>query len=78
MLTGETITGYHLRALRREAERAGDYAQVAICDVALGVAFDARGQIAVSGRTWTQAEARAECARVINEASAQVPKDGQR
>jgi hypothetical protein len=35
MLTAETITNAQIRALRTEAEKAGDYAQVDICDRAL-------------------------------------------
>lgn len=65
-ITAETITAAQIRTLRTEAERASDYLQVDICDVAL--ASDEEGHEVGSGRTrtaMTRTEARAECARVI-------------
>jgi hypothetical protein len=64
------ITNQQIRALRTDAAEAGDLDQVAICDVALaGVAHG--HTVEASGRTWTQEEARAECARVVDAARAQ-------
>ena len=40
MLTAATITNAQIRALRNEAEKAGDYAQVDICDRALAREID--------------------------------------
>lgn len=65
IITADTITDSQIRALRSEASDAWDNEQVAICDIALGDG-------AAATETWTRKTARAECARVINEAAAQV------
>lgn len=71
------VTDQQLRALRTEAVRAGDYRQVDICDVALGVrpqhtATD-RGSIKDSrGKSMTRAKARSVCAEVISYAQAEA------
>lgn len=54
-LTAETITTDQIRRLRTEALTAGDSMQAELCELALDL---------------EQTEARAECARVINEAHA--------
>lgn len=65
-LTADTITDKQIEALRTEAAEHGDWAQVAVCDVALS-----RGtQTMVNGVVWVRHTARSECARVINDAAA--------
>jgi hypothetical protein len=71
------ITDSDIRALRAEAERAGDLEQAALCALALGGREGL--QWGEPGTEWrllydrgtSQAEARAECERVIREARAQ-------
>ena len=61
-LTAETITTAQIKALRSEAQAAGDYAQVDICDRALAKDFSAavrrtlaKKSIIVTGSTWLPA-----------------------
>lgn len=78
-----TITDNQIRALRSEALDAGDLRQAMICDLALGGPRALRqsdGSAPDPGTEaaelleegMTQDEARAECARVIADAAAQV------
>ena len=71
----ETVTNDQIRALRSEADAAGDLVQAAICDVVLGEwlpattrPLEAHARIKAMSRD----EARAECARVIADAEAQA------
>lgn len=68
------ITDSQIRRLRTEAAEAGDTAQVDLCDAALatteGVALDDTETTDSLGGSMSRVEARAECARVIAEASA--------
>jgi len=59
MTTIDTITDEQIYQLAREAEAAGDYMQVMICDIAMASSGDKVIRVA-----------RAECARIINEAEA--------
>mgnify|MGYP006931613400 CR=1 FL=1 len=71
-LTAETITTAQIRALRREAEAAGDYAQIDICDRALAsddTTTDQDGNT-VARADLSREDARAECAEAINAARA--------
>jgi hypothetical protein len=61
-LTAETITDSQIQAVLRESTAAGDVAQVRICNAAL---------YHINPRAAARDEARAECARVINDAQAQ-------
>jgi len=69
-LTAETITTAQIKALRAEAESAGDRAQVDLCDLALAAheTVDAQGGdlIGPDGAIWTRTEAREACADAIN------------
>jgi len=69
-LTAETITTAQIKALRAEAEAAGDRAQVDLCDLALAAheTADAQGGdlIGPDGAIWTRTEAREACADAIN------------
>lgn len=71
------ITDQQIRTLRTEAVTAGDWRQVDICDVALGIrpqhtATD-RGSIKdSSGRSMTRTKARAACAKVISYAQGEA------
>jgi len=58
-LTAETITTAQIRALRTEAQEAGDTEQVSICNHALDTAES-------HNRSWTVDEARQLCADAIN------------
>ncbi len=72
----DTITDMQIRALRREAQDAGDWAQAAICGVALDDLGDNFGLARADARrikSMTYAQARAECARIIADAEAQLP-----
>lgn len=72
MTAQTTITDSQIRALRTEAAEAGDFEQVEICNVVLEGAALPESQVReAAGRTWTRAEARAECERVIRGAQAQ-------
>ena len=67
------ITAKQIRTLRTEATAAGDYAQVDLCNRALtkdGETADQDGN-AIALADMTQADAVAECARVIADAAAQ-------
>lgn len=69
------VTDDQIEALAGEAAAAGDLAQVAICQVALG---RSRGHLAVTDHEWAEAvalgrdECRDECAEVIADAAAQA------
>lgn len=69
-LTAETIATAQIKALRAEAEAAGDRAQVDLCDLALAAheTADAQGGdlIGPDGAIWTRTEAREACADAIN------------
>lgn len=70
------ITDDQIRALREESGEGGDIAQVACCDVALGEVCDSydggwQDDDIAEILTWTPERARAECARVIEDAQAQ-------
>jgi hypothetical protein len=69
-LTAETITTAQIKALRAEAEAAGDRAQVDLCDLALAAheTADAQGGdlIGPDGAIWTRTEAREACAGALN------------
>ncbi len=69
-ITAETITTAQIKALRAEAEAAGDRAQVDLCDLALAAheTADAQGGdlIGPDGAIWTRTEAREACADAIN------------
>lgn len=72
----EPITDDQIRALREESGEGGDIAQVACCDVALGEVCDSydggwQDDDIAEILTWTPERARAECARVIEDAQAQ-------
>jgi len=75
-LTTKTITEKHLSSLHEEACKSGDYAQVAICDLAIDGSFDGDDYTTLETRDvkriarMTQEDALTECARVINTASA--------
>jgi len=72
------ITDRDIRALRYEAETAGDLDQAALCVLALGGTRSLEGaepgtaQAELLDRGTTQDEARAECERVIRDAQAQA------
>ena len=69
-ITAETITTAQIKALRAEAEAAGDRAQVDLCDLALAAheTADAQGGdlIGPDGAIWTRTEAREACADAIH------------
>lgn len=67
-LTAETITAAQIRALRNEAQAAGDYAQVDICDRALADDDSTTDQDGneVARADLSRTDARAECADAIN------------
>ena len=73
-MTTKTITESQIRALRTEAAGSGDFAQLAICDLALDGSFDADDYTVLEARdakriaSMSQEQAIAECARVIAEA----------
>jgi hypothetical protein len=58
-ITAETITAAQIKALRSEAQEAGDTEQVSICNHALDTAES-------RNRSWTVDEARQLCADAIN------------
>lgn len=69
------ITTAQISALRLNAAEASDMLQVAICDIALHGEIDPKVDLDSASRdklataAWTQDTARAECARVIADAS---------
>ena len=68
-LTAETITTAQIRALRNEAEKAGDYAQVDICDRALTREIDGtqdQDGNEVARADLSVADARELCADAVN------------
>jgi hypothetical protein len=70
LTTADNITNQQIKALREEAMAAGDYRQVAICDVALNpleTADPLTGEPLVDsdGNPITRGLARAKCAAVI-------------
>lgn len=67
-LTADTITTAQIEAFRAEAQTAGDYEQVAICNHALDTKEG-------YGREWTVVEARTLCAAAINAARAMESVD---
>ena len=69
-LTAETITNKQIRALRDGAAEADDPITVDFCTIALGNE-DSDGTGTTLGKPCTVEQARAECARVINDARAQ-------
>lgn len=73
--TSATITDRQIRKLRAEAEAAGDYAQIDVCDVALAEheTADSEGNdlTGPDRAPMTRTEARALCARAISHAEAQ-------
>lgn len=74
--TAETVTDAQIRELRVESDAAGDFDMAMVCLLALGrITYDPLAEHAplleACGCT-TVDEARAECARVIREAQAQV------
>jgi hypothetical protein len=76
-LTAASVTDKQIRDLRAEAVQTGDWRQVDLCDVALGIrpqhtATD-RGSIKdSSGRSITRAKARSACAKVISYAQGEA------
>ena len=80
MKTFKSITNSEISRLRAEAVVAGDYIQIAICDLALnGGEIDCDDYAAINPRDFrrrlsgmTQDEAVAICVDVINEAAAQA------
>ena len=74
--TAETITTAQIKALRSEAEAAGDDRMVHACGVALA-AHETAGELGdalvdYDGQPTTRSEARAECAGAIAYAEAQA------
>ena len=68
-ITAETITNAQIRALRNEAEKAGDYAQVDICDRALTREIDGtqdQDGNEVARADLSVADARELCADAVN------------
>lgn len=67
-LTAETITTAQIRALRNEAQAAGDYAQVDICDRALAADDSTTDQDGneVARADLNREDAREACADAIN------------
>lgn len=76
-LTAASVTDKQIQDLRAEAVQVGDWRQVDLCDVALGIrpqhtATD-RGSIKdSSGRSITRAKARSACAKVISYAQSEA------
>lgn len=75
MTNATNITDRQIRTLRAEAEAAGDYAQIDVCDVALAAheTPDAEGNdlTGPDRAPMTRSEARALCARAVAYAEAQ-------
>ena len=78
--TTENVTEKQIRALRRESAEAGDFLQVAICDVAIDGPINLSDYTTLDDvpaaklawlRSMTRREAEAECVRVIADAEAQ-------
>ncbi|MBP9863329.1 MAG: hypothetical protein KBD62_35620 [Kofleriaceae bacterium] len=70
-VTAETITRAQIKALRAEAETAGDYAQVDACNRALSRSPILLVSLLVDGETVTVEQNALElCADAINEAAA--------
>ena len=70
-VTAETITRAQIKALRSEAETAGDYAQVDACNRALSRSPILLVSLLVDGKTVTVEQNALElCADAINEAAA--------
>jgi len=84
-----TITDSQIRALESEAAKAGDILQVAICRIALAtglteiadlsdlphVRADLERMGIVPEHIWADDRARAECARVMDDAAAMMDPD---
>jgi hypothetical protein len=73
-VTADTITDTQILALQSGAGAVGDHRMVDICAAAMPLHAADDGTDShrlVDGEPWTIDEARAECARVINEARAQ-------
>ena len=70
IVTADTITTAQIRALRTEAESAGDAWQVDLCDIALAshdtCNSDGTPLIGPCGGQTTRTEAREACAEAIN------------
>ena len=75
-LNAETITARDIRALRAEAEAAGDYRQIDWCDVCLAgreeTNDDGMPLVDPDGNPTTRTAAREICAAAINNARAQA------
>lgn len=72
-INADTVTNEQIEALRTEAAEHGDHAQLALCDIALGVIkLGASGRLPGLSGTWTVERARAKCAEVIEYARAEA------
>lgn len=76
-LTAASVTDKQIRDLRAEAVQAGDWRQVDLCDVALGIrpqhtATDRGSLKDSSGRSITRSKARSACAKVISYAQGEA------
>lgn len=69
-LTADTITDDQIRTLRTEAEAAGDYGQVDLCNRALATDTVDQDGNAIALADLTREDARAACAEAINAARA--------